>query len=118
MNQAMSDNPEEGRGGAGASGISLEQLIALNDEMVALVRAGMPLERGLRAAGRDLSGKLGRVTSSLGERMGGGQSLPGALAAEGDRFPKVYRAVVEAGVRSGRLASALEGLAGYARGYS
>jgi type II secretory pathway component PulF len=44
--------------------------------------------------------------------------LPGALAAEGDRLPELYRAVVEVGLRSGRLSAALEGLARFARGYA
>ena len=40
--------------------VTLDQLIALNDEMAALVRAGVPLERGLIEAGRDLRLALGR----------------------------------------------------------
>jgi general secretion pathway protein F len=103
----------------GRSGpLALDDLIALNDEMAALARAGLPLERGLLEAGRDLPGKLGAITAVLGDRMRRGESLPQALAAEGDRFPPIYRAVVEAGLRSGRLAAALEALAGFARSYA
>jgi general secretion pathway protein F len=40
------------------------------------------------------------------------------LEAEGDRVPPIYRAVVEAGLRAGRLPTALEGLAGFARGFA
>lgn len=36
--------------------IPLEALIALNDEMAALVRAGVPLEEGLAALGGDTTG--------------------------------------------------------------
>jgi general secretion pathway protein F len=98
--------------------ISVDQLIALNDEILALVRAGLPLERGLRAAGRDLGGRLGAVTEALAARMAKGESLHEALANEGDRIPEIYRAVVEAGARAGRLSVALEGLSAYARGYA
>jgi type II secretory pathway component PulF len=98
--------------------ISLEQLIALNDEILALTRAGMPLERGLVETGKDLPGRLKAITTSVGERMSRGESLPEALDALGEGVPRVYRAVVEAGVRSGKLPFALEGLATYARGYS
>jgi type II secretory pathway component PulF len=103
--------------GRGGGAISVDQLIALNDELVALIRAGLPLERGLRDAGRDLGGRLGAVTESLSARLTRGEGLAQALEAEGDRIPKIYRAVVEAGLRAGRLSVALEGLAAYARGY-
>ncbi|MGO9465360.1 MAG: type II secretion system F family protein [Isosphaeraceae bacterium] len=98
--------------------ITIEQLIALNDEIAALVRAGIPLERGLMVAGRDLHGRLGRITTALGTRLGRGESLVEALAGEGKSIPALYRAVVEAGARSGRLPVALEGLSRYVRGYS
>ncbi len=97
--------------------ISLEQLIALNDEIAALARSGMPLESGLLGVGGDLPGRLGVITRNLGRHMEGGQSLRQALEAEGAALPSTYRAVVEAGLRSGRLPQALEGLAGFARGY-
>jgi general secretion pathway protein F len=98
--------------------IGIEHLISLNDEIAALVRCGFPLERGLLDAGRDLPGRLGRITSVLGSRMSRGESLGQALASEERAIPPLYRAVIEAGLRTGRLPAALEGLAGYARGYA
>jgi type II secretory pathway component PulF len=98
--------------------VTLDQFIALNDELAALVRAGVPLERGLIEAGRDLRGRLGAVSTELGLRLGEGMRLPEAIAAPGSGMPDVYRAVVEAGVRSGRLSQALEGMASIARGYA
>ena len=106
------------QGIAGRGPVSLEQLIALNDEILALTRAGMPLERGLVETGADLPGRLRTITTAVGQRLGRGESLPQALESLGDSVPPVYRAVVEAGVRSGKLPFALEGLATYARGYS
>lgn len=103
--------------GGGSGGLSLDDLAALNDEIVALVRAGLPLEPGLTGARRDLRGRLGRVVGRLSDRMRAGASLPEALDAERDAIPPVYRAVVEAGLRSGRPAVALEGLADYVRRY-
>lgn len=94
---------------------TLDDLIALNDEISSLVRARIPLDQGLRLASKDLDGSLGRVTGRLAERIGQGESLPTALAAERVQIPPVYRAVVEAGMRSGRLAAALEGMASSAR---
>ena len=97
--------------------MSLDHLIALNDEIAALVRTGLPLERGLREVGGDFRGRLSRAMTDLAERMSRGESLPEALTAEGKRLPRIYRAVVEAGLRAGRLAAALEGLAGFVRAY-
>jgi general secretion pathway protein F len=104
-------------GGSGVGRVTIDQLIALNDEVVALTRAGVPLERGLIDVGSDLPGRLGSIARALGERMGRGESLSEALAA-GTGVPPVYRAVVEAGLRSGRLPVALEGMAAYARSYA
>jgi len=97
------------------SKVSLEDLAALNDEIAALVRAGVPLERGLLGLGADLPGALGRTITSLGERMSRGQTLVDALAGEQPQMPRLYAAVVAAGIRSGRLAAALEELALTAR---
>lgn len=101
-----------------AGAVTLDQLIALSDEMAALVRAGVPLDRGLVAAGRDLRGRAGRLASRLGDRLERGEALGTALEADGETVPPFYRAVVEAGLRSGRLSKALEGLATYARSFA
>src|SRR5437763_724442 len=98
--------------------ISMEQLLALNEEIAALVRAGIPLDRGLLEAGRDVRGRLGRIAGALGRRLGRGESLVEALHAEERAIPPLYRAVVEAGARAGRLPVALEGMARYVRGYA
>jgi type II secretory pathway component PulF len=101
-----------------AGSITIDQLLALNDEIAALIRAGVPLERGLVVAGRDLRGRLGEIARSLSQRLARGESLPEALEGEERAIPPLYRAVVQAGVQSGRLPIALEGLAKYVRGYA
>lgn len=93
----------------------LPELVALNDEIAALARAGLPLEAGLGLIGREWPGRLGRLGRDLGARLERGESLPAALAALGPGAPAAYRAVVEAGLRSGRLPEALEGVAEQAR---
>jgi general secretion pathway protein F len=88
--------------------VTLDDLIALNDEMLALVRAGVPLGQGLAEVGHDVRGSLARTTATLAARLERGESLPQALAATGGLFPPLYRAIVEAGIKSGRLSAALE----------
>ena len=97
------------------AGITLDQLIALNDEIAALVRAGVPLEQGLGHLGGDLPGRLGTFTTALADRMERGESLLEVLREESGQVPPVYRAVVEAGLKSGRLPAALESVASSAR---
>jgi type II secretory pathway component PulF len=106
----MSDQPA-----TGSASIRLEDLLALNEEIGALIRAGVPLELGLRQYGGSISGGLGRFSTRLADRISSGQSLKEALDEEGDHLPGVYRAVVEAGLRAGRLPEALEALSVVAR---
>jgi type II secretory pathway component PulF len=101
--------------GSNSESITLDQLIALNDEISALVRAGVPLEAAFVDLGKDLPGRLGRIAAGLAERTSRGQPLAEALADRAARLPPVYRAVVEAGVKSGRLPAALDSLATTAR---
>ncbi|MGA2065477.1 MAG: type II secretion system F family protein [Thermoguttaceae bacterium] len=91
--------------------ITLDQLIALSDEIAALARTGVPLEAGLEALGQDMPGGLGRLARTLAERTGRGQPLAEVLDELGPQLPKACRAVVQAGLRAGRLPAALESLA-------
>jgi general secretion pathway protein F len=56
--------------------LSLEQLIALGEEIAALARAGVPLDEGLAELGRELPGRLGKVARQMG-----GQRRDGFYAA-------------------------------------
>ncbi len=100
---------------ASSKAVSLEQLVALNDEIAALVRAGVPLELGLREMGTQAGGAMGEISTALAGRMQTGVSLADALRAEEHRIPPVYRTVVEAGLRAGRLSVALEAMSSFAR---
>lgn len=93
--------------------VTLDQLVALNDEMAALARAGVPLDQGLLHVGGDLPGKLGRISRELGRRLEAGETLEQVLSDAS--FPPAYLAVVAAGIRSGRLAVALEGVSAVLR---
>ncbi|MBI3862960.1 MAG: type II secretion system F family protein [Planctomycetia bacterium] len=97
------------------STVTIEQLVALNDEIASLVRGGMPLELGLRELGEDSAGALSQITQALASRMSKGATLAEALDGERQRLPPSYRVVVEAGIRSGRLSAALEAISNYAR---
>lgn len=90
---------------------TLDELTALNRELAALVRAGLPLEPGLRQIAADAAGPTSQIAASLERELSSGASLAEAVAAQGERFPPIYRAMVTAGARSGQLADAFENLA-------
>ena len=97
--------------------ITLHDLTALNDDTVALVRAGVPVwktdRRGLRT---DVPGRLGTLNAGSGRRHPPRPSLGEVSADPEVRLPKVYRAVVERGW-AGRLPAALESVAGSVRAW-
>jgi general secretion pathway protein F len=95
--------------------VTLDQLVALSDEIAALARAGVPLDRGLRELSRDLPGRLGKLAGQMGERLEKGQPLEQVVAELGTALPPAYRTVLAAGLRAGRLPAALEGVSHAAR---
>jgi len=95
--------------------LNLTDLIALNDEIRALVRAGVPLDEGLAAIAQDTPGALGQRVEELGRRLRDGESLSQVLADPNWGVPPVYQAIIAAGTRAGRLEVALEGIATSAR---
>lgn len=98
-----------------ASTVSLSDLVALNEEMAALVRSGTSLEQGLVDLGDELPGRLGNLAARLGRRLQSGESLTRILADDTTTFPPIWKAAVAAGIRSGRLAVVLESLAATGR---
>jgi general secretion pathway protein F len=102
-------------GSPSSRSLSTDDLVTLNREIAALVRAGVPLELGLRGLSASVPRRLGRLTDRLAERVRQGESFTEALEFERGTLPPLYRAVVRAGLRSGRLPAALETLSAYAR---
>lgn len=95
--------------------IRLEDLIAINREIAALVRAGIPLELGLRTFAGGLSSRLGRLADRIADRLSRGESPTSAFRMEGGSAFPVYSAVIDAGLQSGRLPEVLEAVAASAQ---
>ncbi len=87
--------------------ITLDELVLLNEELRALLSAGIPLELGLQGSAARLGGRLGRLTERLATRIERGASLEDALQDEQGNLPVEYRAVITAGMRSGRFDAVL-----------
>lgn len=94
--------------------LPVDEFAALNEEIRALAQAGMPLPTGLRSVSDEYPGRVGAAAGAIAERLEQGEPLEAALGAECG-LNEVYAAVVAAGVRSGRLAKALEGVGTTAR---
>ncbi len=89
---------------------TLEDVIALNEEVTLLAQAGIPLDPSMVRIGRNRKHELTRINAAVARRVGRGELLVDAVAAEDDSFPEVYQNIVEAGLRCGRLPTLLEGL--------
>jgi type II secretory pathway component PulF len=83
---------------------TLDDLMALNDQLAALEGAGVPVVVG--SAGTDLARTLASVNSAVARRVSRGESLESALEEE-ESIPAWYRCLVLCGLRSGDVDSAL-----------
>jgi general secretion pathway protein F len=95
--------------------VTLPQLAALSDEIAALARAGVPLDRGLKELGRELPGRVGAMSIEISRRLEAGQPLDDIVGDLGARLPDAYRHVLLVGLKAGRLPAALESVAHTAR---
>lgn len=96
--------------------MNADDLIALNEEIAAMARAGLPLDQGLAALAREMGrGQLQQVTAQIAADLRAGKTLPESLEKQGKRVPPFYAGLVEAGIRSGRVAEVLATLTEYAR---
>jgi type II secretory pathway component PulF len=96
--------------------MNAEELIALNEEIAGMARAGLPLDQALAALARDMGrGRLKEVTTALAQDLKAGHPLPEALNRQAGRVPGFYGALVAAGIRTGRIAEVLATLTTYAR---
>lgn len=79
-------------------------LLAFSQEMLVLIKAGMPIMQMLDTIlERQESSKLGEVLQQVRDDVKGGASLSTALERHGSLFPHLYIASVRAGERTGDL---------------
>ncbi|HEX5735160.1 MAG TPA: type II secretion system F family protein [Blastocatellia bacterium] len=84
--------------------IKTEDFLLFNQQLSALLRAGLPI---LQAIGilrkRVPNERLRLLLEDIEEKVRAGQALSQAFAAQGDAFPRIYVASILAGERSGSL---------------
>ncbi|MEM6456158.1 MAG: type II secretion system F family protein [Acidobacteriota bacterium] len=96
--------------------ISTEAFLAFNQELAALLRAGLPLLQGLEMIGERVEDVAFRqVLNEIRDRVKSGEELSEAFASFGDLFPPLYASTLKAGERSGELEQVLRRFMRYQR---
>jgi len=79
-------------------------LLTFNQEMLVLIKVGMPIMHALDTIlERHDTGKLSEVLQQVREEVKGGASLSAAMEKHGRAFPYLYVASIRAGERTGDL---------------
>jgi type II secretory pathway component PulF len=88
--------------------IELDSLMALNDQLLALKEAGVPIGAGVSQF--DLAHTLEKINTSIARRTSAGSSLAEALELD-PTIPQWYRGLIVSGLRSDNMDSALRDFA-------
>lgn len=91
-------------GGRRRKKIPIQEFVIFNQELAALLKAGLPLLQALdlmleRMANLHFRG----VLTEIRDRVKSGEDLSDAFAAYGELFPRLYPATLKAGEKSGEL---------------
>lgn len=93
-----------------------DQFLAFNQEMAALLRAGLPLIQALELMLERMENeKLRSVLVEIHDRVSSGEELSEAFANFGELFPPLYPATLKAGERSGELEQVIRRFIRYQR---
>ena len=96
--------------------LTWEDLDQLNDQLLTIVRGGMPLPPALAAMASDVRNpRLKGALDDVRRDTESGVSLADAFARHPDRFSPTYTTLIRAGERAGNLSAILELLASYSK---
>lgn len=96
--------------------MNADEIVALNEQIAGMARAGLPLDHGLSMLAREMGrGRLRQVTAALGDDLRNGATLPDALERRRGQLPPYYASLATAGIRTGQLPDVLATLTAYAR---
>ena len=88
---------------------TLDDFMAWNDQLAALAAAGVPLDVGLGRLEVDAATTLEKINATVARRVSRGESLAESLDDDEPTVPTPYRSLVQFGIRSGNLSTALHG---------
>jgi type IV pilus assembly protein PilC len=94
--------------GASRGRIKMSEFLIFNQELIALLKAGLPVVRSFEILlERQKNPTLRRVLTDVRQRVNSGASISEAFAAEGDLFPRLYWTSLKAGEKSGEIETVL-----------
>lgn len=95
--------------------VSTKEFLLFNQELMALIRAGLPIIASLDILiERRKNATFRRALNDIKERIKSGESLSEAFEAQG-LFPKIYASSLASGERSGEIATMLKRFVVYTR---
>src|SRR5437870_36166 len=90
-------------------GVSTERFLLFNQELLALVRAGLPILQSFDIMlERQKDARFREVLADIRDKVKSGVSLSDAFGSYGDAFPPIYSTSLRAGERSGDLEGVLK----------
>ncbi|HTY42997.1 MAG TPA: type II secretion system F family protein [Thermoanaerobaculia bacterium] len=97
-----------GAKGKGRGRVKMGEFLIFNQELIALLKAGLPVVRSFEILlERQKNPTLRRVLGDVRERVNSGMSISEAFAEEGDLFPRLYWTSLKAGEKSGEIEAVL-----------
>jgi len=101
------------RGGGGGR-VNIHEFLVFNQELVALLKAGLPVVAGLEILlERQKNPHFKRILADVREQLVAGTALSDAFLSHGDAFPRLYATSLKAGERSGEVEKVLRRFLGY-----
>lgn len=83
--------------------VKIHEFLVFNQELVALLKAGLPVVSGLDILlERQKNPHFKRILVDVKEQLVAGTALSDAFLSHGDAFPRLYATSLKAGERSGR----------------
>src|SRR5712692_5898850 len=103
-------------GVGGRARVKANDFLLFNQQLAALLRAGIPILQAITMLRRRAaSTRLRAVLEEVEDAIRGGAALSQAFAAQGATFPRIYTASILAGERSGALDEVLSRYVNYMR---
>lgn len=91
--------------------IGRNEFLLFNQQLAAITKAGIPLERGLRELAADVSSRsMRKLIEEIAGELESGISIEQAFERREKRFPPLYGRILKAGVETGRLSEMLTSL--------
>lgn len=91
--------------------IGRNEFVLFNQQLASIVKAGIPLERGLRELAGDIQSRsMRKLVNAIADELEAGVSIEQAFEKRQKHFPPLYGRILKAGVETGRLSEMLTSL--------